>query len=109
MAINVGTLAHDGVATPHQIALILPITGATDSDAVATCVYYRPNTGSPSALGEEGPHFTGHPLFRLDDDSAFCWPIIGLEPNTTYTVEVTVSDGGAPDVKTLSATTRARS
>jgi len=115
VAINVGTLALDGVATPFEIALILPITGATDADATASCVYYKVNTGSPSSLGEEGAHLTGHPLYRIRTDlqsgtgieDAFAWTIIDLDPNSTYKIDVTVSSAGDSNVdKTLTTTTR---
>jgi hypothetical protein len=118
MAINVGTLALDGPETPHQLAMILPITGTTDSDAVATCRYRKRNTASPSTLSQSGSWVTAHNLYRIRTDlsdtpsvgsveNAFAWTIIGLDSNTPYDVEVTVSSAGDSDVvKSATVATR---
>ena len=118
MAINVSTLLHDGPATPEQLALVVPITGATDADTVAWCRYRKKNTASPAALGQDGAWVTSHQLFRTQSSasltpavgsvsSVFAWTIIGLETNTPYEVEVTVSSpGDANVVRTTTFTTR---
>jgi hypothetical protein len=102
-------LVHDGPATPEQISLVLPVTGALAQSATAT-VRYRP-TGSPTWA-------TGHPLYRIRPtfstvpavgsvEDAFAWPIIDVLPGTSYDVEVTVNSGATSNVKTLTHTTRA--
>ena len=104
-----GTLAHDGPATPEQIALILPVTGALPQTATAT-VRYKPTSSST--------WITGHPLYRIRPDfslpaatgsvpDAFAWPIIDVAPGTSYDIEVTVTSGAVTNVKTLTHTTRA--
>jgi len=105
----VGTLTHDGPATPEQISLILPVTGALSLTATAT-VRYKP-TSSPTWI-------TGHPLYRIRPSlslapsvgvvpEAFAWPIIDVTPGTSYDVEVTVASGTVANIKTLTHTTRA--
>jgi hypothetical protein len=107
----VGALAHDGPATPEQISLVLPVTGALPDTATAT-VRYR-ETGTSQWLA-------AHPLFRVRPAFAvatpiaggavqdvFAWPIIGLTPGVSYDVEVAVRSGGNVNVKTLTHTTRA--
>ena len=107
--LNVGTLVHDGPATPEQLSLFLPITGSLSQNATAT-VRYKPSASSTWT--------TGHPLFRIQPSAsdtpnigtvanAFAWPLIDLTPATSYDVEVTVTDGGVFDIKTASMTTRA--
>lgn len=104
----VGALAHDGPATPEQLALHLPVTGSLPNSATAE-VRYR--------LASSTTWITGHPLFRvrpnfsttpnvgsISDD--FAWTIIGLEPGRTYDVEVTVADGGQSEIRSASFTTR---
>jgi hypothetical protein len=105
-----GSLAHDGPATPEQISLVLPVTGVLPQTATAT-VRYR-QSGSPQWR-------TGHPLFRVQPafsefpqaggavEDVFAWPIVDLTPGTSYDVEVTVASGGVIDLKTLAHTTRA--
>ena len=104
-----GALAHDGPATPEQIALFLPVTGHLPQTATATVRYKQ--TGSSAWV-------TGHPLFRIRPPSstvpaigsvpdAFAWPIIDVAPGTSYDIEVTVTSGGVSDVKTLTHATRA--
>src|SRR5687768_10486782 len=103
-----GDLEHDGPATPEQISLVMDATGLSSS-ATATCRYRT--TAGP------GDWVTGHPLYRVQPtfsgtpavgtvDDVFAWPIIDLEPGTEYEVEVTVTDGAASDIKTLTHTTR---
>jgi hypothetical protein len=107
----VGTLAHDGPATPEQISLVLPVTGSLPDTATAS-VRYRP-TGTSSWL-------VAHPLFRVRPAFAvsspilggpvqdvFAWPIIGLTPGASYEVEVVVRSGGNVNVQTLTHVTRA--
>jgi chitodextrinase len=104
-----GNLVHDGPATPEQISLFLPVTGALPQTATAA-VRYR-QTGSPTWI-------TGHPLHRIRPTfsmtpavgsvpDAFAWPIIDLAPGTSYDIEVTVTSGATTEVKTLTHTTRA--
>lgn len=125
MAYNVGTLAHDGPATPHQLSLYLPITGSLGAGTVVTCRYRRANTASPSTLGEAGAWITDHDLYRIRSDltdtpdagtvaDAFAWTIIGdmgvgLQPNTPYEVELTIDDDAqaAQVLTTQTFTTRA--
>jgi hypothetical protein len=107
----IGTLAHDGPATPEQISLVLPVTGALPDTATAS-VRYRQNGSSQ--------WFAAHPMHRVRPAFAvanpilggpvqdgFAWPIIGLTPGATYVVEVTVRSGGNVNVQTLTQTTRA--
>ena len=104
-----GALVHDGPATPEQISLLLPVTGALPQTATAT-VRYKP-TNSPTWI-------TGHPLYRIRPTlaespatgsvpDAFAWPIIDLASGTSYDIEVTVNSGATTNVKTLTHTTRA--
>jgi chitodextrinase len=104
-----GALAHDGPATPEQISLFLPVTGALPQTATAT-VRYKPSSSSI--------WINGHPLYRIRPDltetpsvgsvpDAFAWPIIGLQPGTSYDVEVSVNSGATTVVRTLTHTTRA--
>src|SRR5215831_4547088 len=107
-SLPLGSLVHDGPATPEQISLFLPVTGSLPQTASAS-VRYKP---SSSALWT-----TGHPLFRIQPSfsaspdvgsvpDAFAWPIIDLVPGTTYDVEVTVRSGSTIDMRTASFTTR---
>jgi len=110
MTLTVGTLVHDGEATPHQIALRVPITAA-DSDTTCAMRYRQKNTASPAALGQEGAYVTGHNLYRTNSTGApvdcFAWTIMGLKPNTPYEVEVTLDNAAdAPQVQTVTFTTR---
>jgi len=104
----VGALAHDGPATPEQLALHLPVTGSLPNTAVAT-VRYRPTSSST--------WIEGHPLFRIRPefsntpslgsvDNDFAWTIIDLSPGQSYEVEVTVSSGSDNTVRTATFTTR---
>src|SRR5688500_8183299 len=105
----VGPLTHDGPATPEQIALLLPVTGALPDTATATARYRR--TGSPQWLA-------AHPLFRVRPafsevpiaggavQDVFAWPIIHLAPGVSYDVEVAVRSAGSVSVHTLTHTTR---
>ena len=104
-----GNLVHDGPATPEQISLFLPVTGALPQTATAS-VRYKP-TSSPTWV-------TGHPMHRIRPSfsenpvrgsvpDAFAWPIIDLVPGTSYDIEVTVTSGATTNVKTLTHTTRA--
>jgi hypothetical protein len=106
----VGTLAHDGPATPEQISLVLPVTGALPDTATAT-VRYR-QTGS-------GQWLAGHPLFRVRPafseipqaggavQDVFAWPIIDVTPGASYDIEVAVRSGANVTVRSLTHTTRA--
>jgi chitodextrinase len=105
-----GALLHDGPATPEQISLVLPITGALAAATTATCRY---------KVSSDVSWTTCHPLFRVNPSfsnspavggavaEVFAWPIIDLEPGTQYNVEVTVNDGSEQEVKNLTHTTRA--
>jgi len=104
----VGTLAHDGPATPEQISLILPVTGTLPQTATAS-VRYR-QAGAQAWT-------TGHPLYRVRPEfsltpvvgsvpDVFAWPIIDLTPGATYEVEVTIVSGTTSDTRTASFTTR---
>ncbi len=104
-----GTLEHDGPATPEQISLILPVTGTLPQTATAAVRYKQSNSST---------WITGHPLYRIRPDyslrpnkgsvpDAFAWPIIDVNPGTTYDIEVTVKNGDATAVQTLRHTTRA--
>jgi hypothetical protein len=108
-----GTLAHDGPATPEQISLVLPVTNTAALPDTATATVRYKESGSPQWL-------VGHPLFRVRPGFAvpnpiaggavqdvFAWPIIGLTPGQTYDVEVVVRSGGNVNVQTLTHTTRA--
>ena len=107
--VPVGALAHDGPATPEQLALRIPVTGSLPNTATAN-VRYR--------LATSANWLDGHPMFRIRPNFSttpgvgsvtddFAWTIIGLEPGRTYDVEVTVSNGGASEVRTGTFTTRA--
>jgi hypothetical protein len=104
-----GALVHDGPATPEQISLFLPMTGALPQTATAV-VRYKPTSSSTWT--------TGHPLYRIRPTfstspaigsvpDAFAWPIIDVAPGTSYDVEVTVNSGATTNVKTLTHATRA--
>ncbi len=100
-----GDLVLDGPPTPEQISLYFPILIDTIS-AVSATVQYRITDG--------GSWVTGHPLHRIrpawsdgEVDDAFAGVITGLEPNTNYTVEVSVPVGDGTNVRTLVTTTRA--
>lgn len=106
--IPVGTLIHDGPATPEQLALYLPVTGSL-SQTATTSVRYR-EVGDVSWT-------TGHPLYRIQPnlsntppvgtvDDAFAWTIIDLTPDTSYEIEVTVASGTQSEVRTATMTTR---
>lgn len=107
----VGALAQDGVATPEQISLVLPIVG-TPSQYTSSTVRFRV-TGSSTWTD-------GHPLYRVVPsdsntpaigavDNVLAWPIIDLIPGTSYDIEATVSGTftGSPVTKTLTTSTRA--
>jgi len=55
-SLPIGTLVHDGPATPEQLSLFLPVTGSLTLSATAT-VRYKPTNSST--------WITGHPLFRV--------------------------------------------
>jgi hypothetical protein len=105
-----GTLVHDGPATPEQISLWMPVTGVVAQTATASCRYRVQGAGSWTV---------GHPLYRVRPtfstspavggavEDGFAWVIIGLNPGTTYEVEVTLTEGAVNNVKTLTHTTRA--
>lgn len=103
-----GTLVHDGPATPEQLSLYLPLTAALPTTARAT-VRYRVE-GAPTWR-------EGHPLHRIRPEfaetpsagsvpDAFAWPVIDLLPGTRYEVEVTVTSGATSDVRNGVFTTR---
>lgn len=99
-----GTLVHDGPPTPEQVSLYLPVTGSLT--ATVAPVRYRETAGSLWS--------SAHPLHRIRPNytpapvaDAFAGVITDLLPGTNYTVEVTVSVGASPVVRTLTATTRA--
>lgn len=99
-ALPVGTLVRDGPATPEQIALYLPVTGALASDAAAQCRFKLSNLSNWSIC---------HPLHRVSEASApdaFAWTILDVSPGSTYDVEVTVASAGQTSVQTLNTTTR---
>ena len=107
-SLPVGSLAHDGPPTPEQLSLVLPVTGSLSSAATATVRYKR---------SQESAWTIGHPLFRVRPefsqnpsvgsvDDVFAWPILGLDPGTTYDVEVTVSDGSTTVVRNGTFSTR---
>jgi hypothetical protein len=105
-----GTLVHDGPATPEQISLWLPVTGTVDTSATTTCRYRVQGSGTWLA---------GHPLYRIRPSfsltpedggpvqDGFAWPIIDVQPGTTYEVEVTITSGATTALRTLTHTTRA--
>lgn len=108
-SLPVGQLVHDGPATPEQLALLLPVTGALDNAATATVRYRRVGGGA---------WLEGHPMLRIRPDFSefpavggsinddFAWTIIDLQQSTTYEVEVTVSFGSDSVVRTATLTTR---
>ncbi|MBI3898434.1 MAG: hypothetical protein HY308_09080 [Gammaproteobacteria bacterium] len=107
-SLAIGTLIHDGPATPEQVSLFLPVTGSLPKTAVAN-VRYKPTSASA--------WISGHPLYRIRPDlsetppsgtvpDAFAWPIIDLQPSTSYDVEVTVTSDGVSDVRTGTFMTR---
>jgi hypothetical protein len=103
-----GTLVHDGPATPEQISLFLPVTGSLPQTATAT-VRYKPSNSSTWLSGH--PLYRIRPTFSTSPDvgsvpDAFAWPIIDLAPGTSYDVEVTITNGATTDIKTASFTTR---
>ena len=108
-SLPLGSLVHDGPATPEQISLFLPVTGSLPQTA-STSVRYKPSSSATWT--------TGHPLFRIQPSfsaspdvgsvtDAFAWPIIDLVPGTSYDVEVSVTSGSTIDTRTASFTTRA--
>jgi hypothetical protein len=108
-SLPVGTLVHDGHATPEQLALFIPVTGALTQSATVTVRYKASSSGT---------WITGHPMYRIQPSTsdtpaigsvpdAFAWPIIDLTPGTAYDVEATVSDGVTTEIQTQSFTTRA--
>ena len=106
----VGALAHDGPATPEQIALVLPVTGTLPQTATATVRYKQTSSAQ---------WITGHPLYRVRPgfsvtpqaggaiQDVFAWPITDVLPGTSYDIEVTVNSGSTTNVKTLTHSTRA--
>jgi hypothetical protein len=107
-SLPIGALAHDGPATPEQISLLLPVTGALPQTSTATVRYKQSATSTWVAA---------HPLYRVRPDfsetpavwtvaDVFAWPIIGLSPGTAYDVEVTVSSGTTVELRTASFATR---
>jgi hypothetical protein len=93
------TLTTIGPATPEQIALFLPVADTVPYTATATCEYKRTadSTWTP-----------GHPLYRIRNDinttgafggdtlrHGFAWPIIDLQPGTSYDVKVTLGNGAS--------------
>jgi hypothetical protein len=108
-SLPLGTLIHDGPATPEQISLFLPVTGSLPQTAQAT-VRYKPTSSTT--------WIAGHPLYRIRPafstlpavgsvPDAFAWPIIDLSPGSAYDVEITVSSGATTDTRTATFTTRA--
>lgn len=97
-------LARDGVATPHQMALVVSNLTAWSQATTATCEYRTAGSGV---------YTTGHPLHRVNTtgpvtppwaggiEDVFAWTIFGLEPNTAYDVRVTLDDGATQQVLTL--------
>ena len=105
----VGSLVHDGPATPEQLSLFIPVTGPLTQSATVT-VRYKPSSS--------GTWINGHPMYRIRPTlsetpvigtvpDAFAWPIIDLSPGTSYDVEATISDGVTTEIQTQSFTTRA--
>ena len=107
----IGTLAHDGPATPEQISLVLPVTGSLPDTATASVRYKE--TGSPQWLVAHPMHrvrpafAVANPILGGPVQDVFAWPIIGLTPGASYNVEVIVRSGGSVNVQTLTHTTRA--
>ena len=105
-----GTLAHDGPATPEQISLVLPVTGALPDTATATVRYKQTGTSQWLAahpLHRVRPAFAAaNPIAGGPVQDVFAWPIIDLAPGVSYDVEVAVRSPGSVTVKTLTHTTR---
>lgn len=98
-----GTLSHDGPATPEQLSLYLPIAGDPGA-SLAARVRYRDGTRWVDA----------HPLFRVRPefaakgprvDAVFAGVVTGLEPGREYRVEVTVRGPGGHAIRELVART----
>lgn len=104
-----GTLAVDGAATPHQLALVH--SGLSGLSQTATSVV-RVRTASPV-----GAWSVPRPLHRVQPgnsptppwgavEDVFAWPFTGLEPGTTYDVEHTKTLGATVDVDFYQFTTK---
>ncbi len=101
-----GVLIHDGPATPEQISLYLPVTGALDESLVAHVRYKKQGT-------EEWKQ--AHPLHRIrpadtagaKPEPAYAGVVWDLTPGTAYEIEVTIKKGDVTAVKKVSLTTRA--
>lgn len=103
-----GELALDGPATPEQLALILPVTGALPQGASAS-VRYRA-AGSVEwriahPLHRIRPTFAEVPAAGSVPD-AFAWPIIDLAPGTRYDVEVTIASEASSALRSGTFSTR---
>lgn len=101
---SLGTLVHDGPATPEQISLYLPIIG-NGSSALSANVRYA----------DRGKWLRAHPLFRIRPEfaakgskatDAFAGVITGLEPGKQYDIEVTVTSSDGISTRNLTAATR---
>lgn len=107
-AVNVSTTSSnipvllDGSATAHQIAISVDATPY--AQGTTATMRYRESGGS---------WITGHDLFRVQSgvsatptwgiDDVFAWPIIGLEPDTEYEIEVTIGGSTGSLVTTTKA------
>lgn len=101
-----GTLARDGVATPHQIALIVENLNSLSQSATAEV---RVRTNSP-----QGSWSSWIPVMRVQPtesptppwaggvEDVFAWSIFGLQPGTTYDVELRKTLGASVDDGNLS-------
>jgi hypothetical protein len=94
---QLGTLVHDGPATPEQISLFIPGTAAQTFGTIE----YKPAATST--------YIQAHPIYRIRKDyspeapaDGFAGVITGLLPGTTYNVRVTIGSA----VQNLTATTR---
>lgn len=101
---------HDGPATPEQISLWLPVTGTVATTATTTCRY---RVQGASAWAQGHPLYRIRPSFSLTPEDGgpvqdgFAWPIIDVQPGTTYEVEVTITSGSTTALRTLTHATRA--
>lgn len=97
-----GTLARDGVATPHQLALVVNNLQGLSQSATASV---RIRTSLP-----QGAYSAPIRLFRVQPanvdippwgalEDVFAWTIFGLQPDTAYDVELTLQSGASIDVR----------
>jgi len=96
-----GTLVRDGVATPHQLALIVNDLSSLSQSATAEV---RVRTNSPQGswsswvnLMRVQPSESPTPPWAGGVEDVFAWTVFGLQPATTYDVELRKTLGAVVD------------